>query len=1054
MTALTGYYNRFSASDNYDQVEFLASKGLQSAELNEVQAIFNNRLQNISNVLFKDGGVVRGGSATIDAQSGYVTLESGAIYVAGAVREVGAGTFTIPTTGSLQLGVRLVETNVTENDNAALRDPAVGTRNYQEGGAARKKRVITWGWSGDGNAGTFYSVYDILNAVLVDQTEPPSLDAAAQLVARYDRDANGSYIVNGLNLIALGKDTTESNYVFSVQDGVANVLGQKITKPQATPQSFLIDPDLQSIANEPRVSNTSSTQTISVSRKPFQDIQDVVITEEKSSAMTHGAFTGSLDALPDTSVLSIQSVTSTDGNTTYSEGTDFVLTADQVDWSPGGNEPAPGSTYQVTYRCLSSVTPANVDGDAGTFDITGAVSGTLVLTDYRWKLPRIDVLSLDKDGYFHRVKGVSSAFNPVAPIVSDSQLPLAQIKNDWYFASLPEVTNDGTRVVSMKEQRKIKESVVELYQLVADERLQRDISSREPTAKYGVFTDPLLPGNNLRDGGITQDAVIVDQNLQLGITASTTYAAQNNENWSLLPYGDELLITQELSTGSMAINPYANFELLPSRVTLNPNIDLWTIFDEQTEETTRRITNGWGNMQSTNTSVTQELVSEATSDIEFLRPRTVNFTIEGFGNGEQLASIDFDGTDVTPDPAPTANTDGLVTGSFDIPSGVPAGVKLVDFDGAGGAFGSAEYTGSGELVVRRWNRVTTITTNRWWGGWDPLAQSFTLTEGRQITGIDLKFAAIGNTDNPVYVQIREGNNGFPNQTVLADGIINGSDLTTANTYVRASFGTPVFLEENTEYFVVILTNDATHSVRVAELGQFDSNSQQWVTAQPFTIGVLLSSSNATTWTPHQDKDLTFRLVAADYSSTSQTVNLGSITVSSMTDLQAIAPVDLPSNETSILFRYTRSTGEIFELTPGQSLQFETTISDTLQIQAVLSGTSKVSPVLFPGVQSVTGTLDTSAFYQSREFQIGSGGSTMRVIFDAKIPGSSAVTPEYDNSGFQSLSLAGATPLGDGYNEYVYEDTGITGLTASKIKLSLTGGPEARPLIRNLRAVMV
>ena len=1049
---LTGYYNRFSATKNFDAVEFLASKGLQSAELNEVQSIFNDRLQNISNVLFKDGGVVRGGSATIDPATGAVTLETGSIYVAGAVRNVAYGSFTIPTTGSIQIGVRLVETDVTENDDATLRDPAVGTRNYQEGGAARKKRVISWGWSGDGNAGTFFSVYDVLNAVLVDQTEPPSLDAAQQLVARYDRDANGNYIVNGLNLIALGKDVSGSNHIFTVQDGVGNVQGFKITKPQSTPQSFPIDPDLQGVANEPRVSNTNSTQTITTSRKPFQDIQDVVITEERTSTMTHGAFTGALDALPDSSVLSIQSVEQ-DG-TTYSEGTDFVLTADQVDWSPGGNEVAPGSTYSVTYRCLVSVTPANVDGDNGTFDITGAVSGTLVLTDYRWKLPRIDVLSLDKDGYFHRVKGVSSAFSAVAPIVSAVQLPIATISNDWFDASVPTVENDGTRVTSMKDQRRMKKSIVELYQLVADEKLQRDIATREPTAKYGLFTDPLLPGNNLRDTGVTQDAVIIGQDLQLGITASSTFAAQNNENWSLLPYGDELLITQELSTGSMAINPYANFELLPSRVTLNPNIDLWTVFDEQTEETTRRITNGWGNMASTNSSVTQELVSEATSDIEFLRPRTVDFTIEGFGNGETLQAIDFDGTDVTPDPAPSANADGTITGQFDIPTGVPAGVKLVDFDGAGGAFGSAEYTGSGELVVRRWNRVTTITTNRWWGGWDPLAQSFTLTEGRQITGIDLKFAAIGNTDNPVYVQIREGNNGFPNQTVLADGIIVGSDLTTANTYVRASFGTPVFLEENREYFVVILTNDATHSVRVAELGQFDSNSQQWVTAQPFTIGVLLSSSNATTWTPHQDKDLTFRLVAAEYSSTSQTVNLGSLTVSSMTDLQAIAPVDLPSNQTSIFFRYTRSTGEVFELTPGQSLQFETSISDTMQIQAVLSGTSKVSPVLFSGVQSVTGTLDNSAFYQSREFPVGSGGSTMRVIFDANIPGTSAVTPEYDNGGFNGLTLSSATPLGDGFNEYVYEDTGITGLSASKIKLSLTGGPEARPKIRNLRAVMV
>ena len=1046
---LTGYYNRFSASKNFDAVEFLASKGLQSAELNEVQSIFNDRLQNIANVLFKDGGVVRGGSATIDAASGAVTLEAGQIYVAGAVRSVAYGAFTIPTTGSIQIGVRLVEEDITENDDATLRDPAVGTRNYQEGGAARKKRTISWGWSGDGNAGTFYSVYDVLNAVLVDQTEPPSLDAAQQLVARYDRDANGNYIVKGLNLIALGKDVSGSNHVFTVEDGVGNVQGFKITKPQSTPLSFLIDPDLQSVANEPRVSNTNSTQTITTSRKPFQDIQDVVITEERSSTMTHGAFTGALDALPDSSVLSIQSVEQ-DG-TTYSEGTDYVLTADQVDWSPGGNEVAPGSTYTVVYRCLVSITPSNVDGDNGTFDITGAVSGTLVLTDYRWKLPRIDVLSLDKDGFFHRVKGVSSAFSPVAPIVSNAQLPVATISNDWFDASVPSVENDGTRVTSMKDQRRMKKSILELYNLVAAEKLQRDIATREPTAKYGLFADPLLPQSNLRDSGVSQDAVIVGQDLQLGITASSTYAAQNNETSSLLPYTDEILLNQELATGSMNINPYGNFDPIPALITLNPNIDLWTTTEDNFAETiTRRITQGGGPAIRTQIRNTQELLDEETSDLEFIRPRTVNFSAEGFGNGEQLSSITFDGVDVTPDPAPSANTNGEMAGSFDIPTGIPAGIKLVEFLGAGGMFGSAEYTGQGTLTVRRWNRVRTVVTIRW----DPLAQSFTLPEGRQITALDLKFAAIGDTNNPVHVQIRESDNGYPTQTVIADAVIAGNELTTANTYVRANFGNPVYLEENTEYFIVLSTDDDTHAVRVAELGKFDSNSQAWVTAQPYTVGVLLSSSNASTWTAHQDKDMCFRLIGADYTSTQQTVNLGSLTVSSMTDLQAIAPIDLPTNTTSIFFRYTRSTGEVFELTPGQSLQFETSISDTMQIQAVLNGTSKVSPVLFPGVQSVTGTLDNTAFYQSREFQVGSGGSTMRVIFDANIPGTSSVTPEYDNGGFNGLTLASATPLGDGFNEYVYEDTGITGLSASKIKLSLSGGPEARPKIRNLRAVMV
>jgi len=1050
---LTGYYNRFSSADNYDAVEFLASKGLQSAELNELQSIFSDRLQNISNVLFQDGGVVRGGSATINSTTGAVTMASGSVYVAGAVREVAQASLTIPTSGSIQIGVRLVESDVTEANNAALRDPAVGTRNYQEGGAGRKKREITWGWSGDGLTGTFYSVYDVLNAILVDQTEPPSLDAAAQLVARYDRDSNGSYIVRGLELIALGKNGAATDYLFNVGDGVANVEGFKITKPQSTPQGFSIDPDLQSISNEPRTSSGVSAQTITVSRKPFNDIVDVVITEEKTATMTHGAFTGALDSLPDSSVLSIQSVTQ--GATSYTEGSDFVLTADQVDWSPSGSEVAPGSTYTVTYRCLTSVTPSNLDGDAGTFEVTGAVAGTLVLTDYRWKLPRIDALSLDKDGYFHRIKGVSSAFNPVAPIVPAAQLQIAQIKFDWLTASTPTVDNDGTRVMAMKEQRKLKDSVVELYKLVADERLQRDISSREPTAKYGVFTDPLLPGNNLRDSGVSQDAVIVDGELQLGITASTTYAASNNDVPNILPSSEEILVTQVLQTGSMLINPYGNFEVLPARVTIVPNIDLWTTIDEQTEETTRRITNGSGNRSSQSTSEVTSLVEESESSVEFLRTRTVTFTVEGFGSSETLSALEFDGIDVIPSPAPQADAAGLITGSFVIPNGVPSGVKLVNFEGSGGSYGAAEYTGQGNLIVRRWNRVRTITENRWWANIDPLAQSFSVATGRQITGVDLKFAAKGSDDNPVYVQIRESDNGFPTGQVLADAIINGSDISTStSTYTRADFGTPVYLEENTEYFIVILSNDASHAVRVAELGQFDSVNQAWVTAQPYTVGVLLSSSNAVTWTAHQEKDLTFRLIGAQFTATTQTFNLGTLTVSSMSDLQVLAPIDLPNNTTSILFRYTRSTGEVFELTPGQSLQFETSISDTLSIQAILTGTSTVSPVVFPGVQTVTGTLDGAAIYQGREFTVGSSGTTLRVIYDAIIPGSSTITPTYDNNGFQTLSLSSANQLGDGFNEYVFEATGIVGLSATKIKLSLTGGPEARPKIRNLRAVMV
>ena len=148
------------------------------------------------------------------------------------MREVAPAQFNIPTTGGLQLGVRLTTSTVTELEDASLRDPAQGTRNYQSPELAARSASWPGGWSGDGGTGDFYGVYDVLNGALVTIEPPPVLDAAKKLVAQYDRDANGSYIVSGLTTTSLNKDATNSNYVFTVAEGVANVWGTKIDKPR------------------------------------------------------------------------------------------------------------------------------------------------------------------------------------------------------------------------------------------------------------------------------------------------------------------------------------------------------------------------------------------------------------------------------------------------------------------------------------------------------------------------------------------------------------------------------------------------------------------------------------------------------------------------------------------------------------------------------------------------------------------------------------------------------------------------------------------------------
>jgi hypothetical protein len=228
----------------------------------------------------------------------------------------------------------------------------------------------------------------------------------------------------------------------------------------------------------------------------------------------------------------------------------------------------------------------------------------------------------------------------------------------------------------------------------------------------------------------------------------------------------------------------------------------------------------------------------------------------------------------------TANGAGQITGSFTIPSSVPVGAKRVTFLGNQGSFGAARFVGEGTIITRTQRQLTTIETRYY----DPLAQTFRLDASRHVTGVDFKFTAKGSSSNKVFLEIRETELGLPNATTLAEGVLQGSAITVGS-WNKISLTRPVYLEAGVEYAMVLLTDDAVHAVALAELGKYDSAAGQFVTSQPYTIGTLLKSSNATTWTPVQEADLSFRMYGANFTSTTRTVALGQLrgaTVSSLT----------------------------------------------------------------------------------------------------------------------------------------------------------------------------
>jgi hypothetical protein len=647
MVTLAGYYNRFNPADRYDEILFRVQKPIQAAEFNELQSALIDRLQRIADAVFRDGTVISGTPPTISGTTASCPLSR--IYLRGAVREVPAASITVPATGLVRLGVFLLTEEITELQVPALRNPAVGIRGYGEPGAGRLRVTPSWGREGSGASGVFYPVWTIVDGSLLGQERANSSDAFGEALARYDRESNGSYIVTGLGVTALG--LTAGSNALSVRDGTGNISGYKVDRLASTRLSYAEDPDLEVVDAEPDTFTgaTGGSATIQLNRFPVESILEVVTTQQKTVTITRGGFSGGQDTLPDVSVLSIQSITQ--GGTTYTANTDYFLNGDKVDWSPGGAEPSPGSTYSITYRYLGNATPSAINLQAGTFTISGAVNGTLVLTDYRWKLPRYDRLCIDRDGNFSRVKGISSRFNPLPPAVPSNLLALATI--EWRWGTTPAISNDGIRAIPFDQLERMRRLIVDLFDLVAQERLRNDISSREPSSKRGVFVDPFLD-DDLRDQGIAQTAAVVNGTLQLPIALTAYQAPTNNAQDWMLPYTEEIILRQTQQTGSSPINPYQAFDPIPAAITLTPAVDRFTVIDTiWTSPVTQQIniwlgTTGVFTVDSVTSATRTELLSETQRPAEFLRPIAVNFTLEGFDPGETLAQVQFDGITVTP----------------------------------------------------------------------------------------------------------------------------------------------------------------------------------------------------------------------------------------------------------------------------------------------------------------------------------------------------------------------------------------------------------------------
>lgn len=1032
------YRDGFDPAKHYTKRLHQENQYLFAQDLNEDLSAERNARRTLGDALFADGDVVRGGAIAINGATGAVTLEAGDVYVQGMVRSLAAATLTVPVIGEALVGVVIEERVITHLEDENLKFRNFPTLSFESHGQPRQpalQETPRWGSSHEVLTDTaevgyrFFPVYIVRDGQLVDTAPPTEANAFTALVERYDRDRNGHYVSRGCVLTYLHKDAGAQ--VYSLSEGVANVDGRKIDRPTAARLTYIEDPDLERINAEPHLYEpVSGTATITLNRTPVDTIHDVSVLTEKTVTVTRGQSTGGRDPLPDSQIQSVTLIKQ--GATTYVVTADYRQSGDEIDWSPAGAEPAPGSTYQVTYRYKMSIAP--VSQTATSVTIAGAVADSEVDIDYSWKMPRYDIVALDRENAVVRLKGVPSAYNPQVPQVPDHLLEIGRIEQRW-TADYPRVADTATRAVPVRNVGLIQEAIVTLMREQARQRLASEASIRNPAATNGIFVDN-FDTDAQRDAGIAQTAVIVNGLLGLPIGVeiqSLSRRLSTSAPHYTLEYTLEDAIAQPLATGAVTINAAYPSAHSWARLEVNVAVDLWA---GDAQEAARLFyaptVDAAGNLLAT--------VAEGE-----LRARTTSFRITGFGSGEALTGLTFGGVDITP-AGLTAGSNGTINGNLTTPAGLPAGSYTVEARGGAGSVASAVCTGRESVSIDEWRRVAVADQDValvW--------QSFVPTEGMHLGSVAFRVPSMAGTF-PITVQLRDVARGLPGRTVLAEAIVSPG---TGD--IEVPFYNLPWCEAGVEKAIVWLTNEPRHTIAVAEAGKYDAQAGRWVTAQPYQIGSFGVMSGPSSWAVHEDIDACFRLRRAKFTATTHTVQLTTIRGIGggidFTDLLFRAGVDAPTADATVeLIAEDNSGKRLFSTRPGVPISLPSPISSVSTLKAVLRGTEKASPILFTDVTVVMGKVAATGDYVSRAFTCGAN-RTVRVEMRALLSGTATAVPSIQkpDGAWQALTFVSHDEAGDGWRDYVYEVASFSADT-TRLRIVLSGTARDRPWIEHVKVL--
>ncbi|UXQ88956.1 tail structural protein [Bacillus phage Thurquoise] len=948
------YYDRFKSTSDRSKVLFRADRPLQQAELNELQSYLENNTRRLGDSIFADGAIQTGMAFNYDNKENptKITIEDGLIYLAGQIRTFKKQTINFANTGRENIGVKVIQSVVTSNDDPTLLDQTQNAPSYLSPGADRLAEQVVLTYNDDATP----TIYHFEGGKLFIEPDRPEFSHINTVMAQRDWESLGSYQVEGFEMWAeKGRDAETVDVI--VDKGLAYVLGYRISKPTSTRLAIKKSNGFRTILQETSTYDMAKAK-VTVGSSFVKKVNNVIgrtaspsggVVVSKGVADGRDALPGQYTNIDPTTV----SVYKESPAVVYTQGKDYKIVQDSgiqyIDWNTGiaGNpiEPTPGDAYKLSFeydRVMVLGTDYKVVTTPFGDDIPGATTDVVfsgmagvkpkdkgaIRIDYDYYLSREDIVTLDAAGNFTVIEGQPDREGATQQPENRDPLTLKIGNIHVYpYSDFARAKNTAVMRLRMEDLQRLKTRVENIEYNQAIILLEKQATkTQDPLTLRGVVADAFTDFSKLDSELSSVSFSFDDAHITLSTKTPDDQKVRpkfmDNESvshsWGRLvtaPFTEIKEISQPLATSAWNVNPYQVYNK-QGVLKLTPESDNWideqrvTLYEE--DHITTDINRWWAHAGEgdpagklsdwnkwlvDNSSLTggsewnesslgwqkndkaegviwQSGQTTRNEVIEYMRSIEVSFAATNLQPNENNLFLTFDGVKVSvqatgatapgTDPGTLrSNAQGEASGKFMIPANVRTGTREVTLQNKNN-LATATFTAQGTAKIT----TDTITKTRvTFNLYDPLAQSFAFQQARVVSSVGVYFGSKSTKDN-IVMQVRGlSDGGLPNRTIYAERVLTPDKIKVsadASLETRIALDDPLMVKPGEGYCIVFITDSADYTMWCGTLGEKTLVSNQTVTSQPYVNGVLFSSSNAVSWTVHQETDMKFNIYTAEF----------------------------------------------------------------------------------------------------------------------------------------------------------------------------------------------